>query len=117
MLQFLLRRLFLILFILFTISLLIFAVTEILPGDAAQMILGQQATPETLAALRTRPGLDQPAHLRYLHWIGGVLHGDWGESLVMNLPVGPILAQRLRNSLTLGALALLIGTPWASWAG
>ncbi|MCB0107919.1 MAG: ABC transporter permease, partial [Caldilineaceae bacterium] len=111
MFQFLLRRLFLILFILFTISLLIFAVTEILPGDAAQMILGQQATPETLAALRTRLGLDQPAYLRYLQWIGGVLRGDWGESLVMDLPVGPILAQRLRNSLTLGLLALLFGTP------
>ncbi len=69
----------LILFILFTISLIIFTVTEILPGDAAAMILGQQATPETLAALRTRLGLDQPAYLRYLHWIGGVLHGDWGS--------------------------------------
>lgn len=111
MFQFLLRRLFLILFILFTISLLIFAVTEILPGDAAAMILGQQATPETLAALRVRLGLDQPAHLRYLQWIGGVLRGDWGESLVMNLPVGPLLAQRLRNSLTLAMLALLIGVP------
>ncbi len=75
------------------------------------MILGQQATPETLAALRVRLGLDQPAYLRYLQWIGGVLHGDWGESLVMNLPVGPILAQRLRNSMTLALLALLVGTP------
>ncbi len=111
MLQFVLRRFTLILFILLTVSLLIFAVTEILPGDAAAMILGQQATPETLAALRARLGLDQPAYLRYLHWIGGVLHGDWGESLVMNLPVGPLLAQRLRNSLTLGLLALLVGTP------
>jgi len=111
MLHFLLRRSILIIFILFIISLFIFAVTEILPGDAAVMILGQQATPETLAALRARLGLDQPAYLRYLHWIGGVLRGDWGESLVMNLPVGPILAQRLRNSLALGGLALLIGTP------
>lgn len=111
MTTFLLRRLALMLFTLFLISLLVFAVTEILPGDAAQMILGQQATPETLAALRVRLGLDQPAYLRYLQWIGGALRGDWGESLVMNLPVGPILAQRLRNSLTLGVLALLIGTP------
>jgi len=111
MLQFLIRRLILILFILFTVSLLIFAVTEILPGDAAAMILGQQATPETLTALRVRLGLDQPAYLRYLQWIGGVLQGDWGESLTMNIPVGPLLAQRLRNSLTLAVLALLVGTP------
>ena len=93
------------LFILFFISLIVFAVTEILPGDAAQMILGQKATPETLAALRTRLGLDQPAPARYLAWIGGVLRGDWGESLIMNLPVGPLLVQRLGNTAVLALLA------------
>lgn len=111
MLQYILRRLALILFILFTISLIIFAVTEILPGDAAAMILGQRATPETLDALRARLGLDQPAPIRYLTWIGGVVRGDWGESLTMKLPVGPLLVQRLRNSLALATLVLLIGTP------
>lgn len=105
MLQFFLRRLTFVLFILFFISLLVFVVTEILPGDAAQMILGQKATPETLAALRVRLGLDQPAPARYLAWIGGVLRGDWGESLIMNLPVGPLLAQRLGNSAVLALLA------------
>ena len=105
MFQFLLRRLVFVLFILFFISLIVFAVTEILPGDAAQMILGQKATPETLAALRTRLGLDQPAPARYLAWIGGVLRGDWGESLIMNLPVGPLLVQRLGNTAVLALLA------------
>ena len=105
MFQFLLRRLAFVLFILFFISLIVFAVTEILPGDAAQMILGQKATPETLAALRTRLGLDQPAPARYLAWISGVLRGDWGESLIMNLPVGPLLAQRLGNTAVLALLA------------
>lgn len=105
MFQFFLRRLAFVLFILFFISLLVFVVTEILPGDAAQMILGQKATPETLAALRVRLGLDQPAPARYLAWIGGVLRGDWGESLIMNLPVGPLLAQRLGNSAVLALLA------------
>ena len=105
MFQFLLRRLAFVLFILFFISLIVFAVTEILPGDAAQMILGQKATPETLAALRTRLGLDQPAPARYLAWIGGVLRGDWGESLIMNLPVGPLLVQRLGNTAVLALLA------------
>ena len=108
MLRFFLRRLAFMLFILLIISLVVFAVTEILPGDAAQMILGQKATPETLAALRVRLGLDQPALVRYLAWIGGVLRGDWGESLVMNLPVGPLLAQRLGNTSVLALLAWLV---------
>ena len=105
--QFFLRRLTFVLLILFLISLVVFAVTEVLPGDAAQMIFGQKATPETLAALRTRLGLDQPAPVRYLAWIGGVLRGDWGESLIMNLPVGPLLWQRLRNSAVLALVAWL----------
>ena len=108
MVQFFLRRLAFVLFILFFISLIVFAVTTILPGDAAQMILGQKATPETLAALRTRLGLDQPAPVRYLTWIGGVVRGNWGESLIMNLPVGPLLAQRLGNSALLALLAWLL---------
>lgn len=110
MLQFFLRRLAFILFILFCISLIVFAVTELLPGDAAQMILGQKATPATLAGLRTRLGLDQPAPVRYLAWIGGVVRGDWGESLIMNLPVGPLLAQRLGNSALLALFAWALST-------
>jgi peptide/nickel transport system permease protein len=107
MVQFFLRRLAFVFFIFFLISLIVFAVTEILPGDAAQMMLGQKATPQTLAALRVRLGLDQPASVRYLTWIGGVLRGDWGESLLMNLPVGPLLWQRLRNSAVLALFAWL----------
>lgn len=110
MLQFFLRRLALVLLILFLVSLTIFAVTELLPGDAAQMILGQRATPETLAALRLRLGLDQPAVVRYWAWIGGVLRGDWGESLIMKLPVAPLLLQRLRNSAVLALLAWLLSS-------
>ena len=86
MFQFFLRRLTFVLFILFFVSLIVFAVTELLPGDAAQMILGQKATPATLTALRVRLGLDQPAPVRYLAWIGGVLRGDWGESLIIFPP-------------------------------
>ena len=105
MFQFFLRRLAFVLFTLFFVSLIVFAVTELLPGDAAQMILGQKATPETLTALRVRLGLDQPAPVRYLAWIGGVMRGDWGESMIMNLPVGPLLVQRLGNSAVLALLA------------
>ena len=105
MFQFFLRRLAFVLFTLFFVSLIVFAVTELLPGDAAQMILGQKATQETLTALRVRLGLDQPAPMRYLAWIGGVMRGDWGESMIMNLPVGPLLVQRLGNSAVLALLA------------
>jgi peptide/nickel transport system permease protein len=104
-------------FTLLMISLLVFAAVEMVPGDAAQMILGQRATPETLEALRTRLGLDQPAYLRYFAWINGVVRGDWGESLVMNVPVGPLLAQRLGNSLVLAVVALLVATPLGILAG
>ena len=105
MFQFFLRRLAFVLFTLFFVSLIVFAVTELLPGDAAQMILGQKATQETLTALRVRLGLDQPAPMRYLAWIGGVMRGDWGESMIMKLPVGPLLVQRLGNSAMLALLA------------
>ena len=110
MIQFFARRFIFILFILFFVSLAVFVITEILPGDAAAMILGQRATPESLAALRVRLGLDQPAPVRYLSWIGNLLRGEWGESLVMHLPVGPLLAQRLRNSAVLALLALTFST-------
>jgi peptide/nickel transport system permease protein len=98
-------------FTLIMVSLAIFAVTEILPGDVATMILGQQATPEDLATLRARLGLNRPAHVRYLEWVGGLLHGDWGRSLRLGVPVGPLLLQRLRNSLTLAVLAFAVGVP------
>ena len=111
MLQFFLRRLAFMALILFLVSLLVFVITSVLPGDAATMILGQQATPELLAALRARLGLDQPAPLRYLHWISGVLRGDWGESLQMSIPVWPLLMQRLRNSIVLGLGAILLSAP------
>ncbi|MGK9568441.1 ABC transporter permease, partial [Salmonella enterica subsp. enterica] len=66
---------------LWLVSLLIFVGTEMLPGDVATAILGQSATPETVAALRLQLGLDEPAVLRYLHWLVGILHGDLGNSL------------------------------------
>jgi len=115
--QFILRRLLLMLFTLVMISLLVFSAIEIVPGDAAQMILRQQATPETLEALRARLGLDQPAYVRYFTWINGVARGDWGESLIMNVPVGPLLAQRLRNSLALAVIVLLVANPLGILAG
>lgn len=117
MARFLLRRLLFMAVALVIVSLVIFAITEILPGDVATMILGQQATPEDLATLRARLGLNRPAHVRYLDWVGDTLRGDWGQSLRLGVPVGPLLSQRLRNSLALAVLAFITGVPTAVLLG
>ncbi len=111
MAEFLLRRLALMAFTLLVVSIAIFAVTQLLPGDVAVSILGQQATPEDLATLRERLGLNQPAHVRYARWLGGILQGDWGRSLRLDVPVGPLILQRLERSLVLAGLAMLLGVP------
>lgn len=113
MTRFLLRRFALMGFTLFVISVAIFTITQLLPGDVATSILGNQATAEDLATLRQKLGLDQPAYLRYLEWLGGALHGDWGVSLALGAPVGPLILQRLGRSLVLAALAFAAAVPTA----
>jgi peptide/nickel transport system permease protein len=117
MARFLIRRLAFMALTLWLISVAIFAITELLPGDVAQAILGQQATEESLAAVRAKLGLDRSPVERYLDWITGAVRGDLGESLRMGVPVGPILAQRLGKSLALAALAFAIGIPLAIFLG
>ncbi len=95
------------------VSVIVFSITALLPGDAAQAALGQSATAETVAALRTQLGLDQPAYLRYLHWLLGLLSGNPGQSLANNVPVGELIAQRLPKSLWLAAAAAAISVPLA----
>jgi peptide/nickel transport system permease protein len=102
---------------LFVVSIVIFAVTELLPGDVAVMILGSEATDETLAALRTQLGLDKPAPARYVDWLSGAARGDFGESLRMRTDVGPLVLERLKNSLALAGIALVIGVPLALGLG
>lgn len=98
-------------FTLFVISVLVFLAVSLLPGDIAQQILGQSATPETVAAMRRELGLDQPLVLRYVDWIGGVLQGDFGNSLANGRPVSELLATRLPNTLFLAAYAAVIAVP------
>ena len=88
------------------VSLLVFGITQILPANAATMLLGEFATPESLVALEAKLGLDRPAYIQYLDWIGGVLRGDLGVSLRTDLPVAPTVFEALGRSLTLAALAL-----------
>jgi len=99
------------------ISALLFAATNLLPGDVAEALLGQQATPEALHNIRAALGLDQPAWLRYLHWLGGAVHGDFGTSLASGRPVAAQLLPRLGNTLLLAFLAAMISVPLAVGLG
>ena len=107
------QRIALGLLLLFAVSLLIFAGTEALPGDVAQAILGQSATPEALANLREALGLNQPALVRYFHWLGGILTGDFGVALTNGQDIGQAIGQRLGNTLFLAGCAAAISVPLA----
>ena len=91
-------------------SLLIFLLLEILPGDPAAVILGVGAQEDTLRALRTELGLDLPAPVRYLNWLGEVLQGDLGRSYTYDTPVQELLLNRVGLSLPLALLAILLST-------
>jgi peptide/nickel transport system permease protein len=95
------------------VSLVVFILTSLLPGDAAQEQLGQEATPEAVAALRAKLGLDLPVYMRYLSWLGGLVAGNPGVSLVNGMPVDDLIASRLPNSLKLAAATALIAVPLA----
>lgn len=102
---------------LFFVSLIIFGSVELLPGDLASAILGQGATPETLAAMREQLGLNDPAWLRYVNWLGGLLQGDLGQSLANGAEITDLLAGRLGNTLFLAAYAGAIAIPLAITLG
>jgi peptide/nickel transport system permease protein len=106
-------RVLLSLLTLLLVSIIIFAMLEVLPGDVASRILGRDATPENLAALRLQLHLDDPAPQRYLDWLGGILRGDFGEALTSSRPVTEILAPRIFNTLVLSAAAFILYLPLA----
>jgi peptide/nickel transport system permease protein len=101
------------LLLLLAVSAVIFLGVEALPGDTAQAILGQQATPAALANLRAQMGLDQPPLTRYLTWLGSVLTGDFGKSLTNGADIGQSIRQRLGNTLFLAGSAAAIAVPLA----
>lgn len=117
MLNFIVRRLLAILPVLLAVSLLTFLIASLLPGDLAFVILGDQATPENVAALRHDMGLDQPLWWRYLSWLGHVLQGDLGRSFRTGQTVLQAVSERIPVSLELMLMAeflgLLIGVPLA----
>ncbi|SIT41381.1 Binding-protein-dependent transport system inner membrane protein [Paraburkholderia piptadeniae] len=95
------------------VSAIVFAITGLLPGDAAQQALGQAATPEQVAALRHQFGLDQPALQRYFQWLLHVVSGSFGMSLSNNMPVSELIATRLPNTLMLAGLTAAVSVPIA----
>ncbi|KAA3445819.1 ABC transporter permease [Mesorhizobium sp. SARCC-RB16n] len=103
--------------LLLAVSVLIFAGTQILPGDVAQAILGQSATPESLANLREQLGLNQPAYVRYFHWLGGVLAGDLGTSMTSGQGISSAIKGRLWNTLFLAFWAAIVAIPLAITLG
>ncbi len=105
------------LLLLLAVSAVIFLGVEALPGDTAQAILGQSATPQALANLREKMGLDQPALIRYFHWLGGILTGDLGKALTNGQDIAQAIGQRLGNTLFLAACAGVISVPLAILLG
>src|SRR5262249_17244788 len=111
------RRLLLVALVMAIVSVLIFAVVQILPGDVAVMILGTSATPGDLAALRGKLGLNRPAAVRYLPRIRGAVRGGWRPSLPYPVPVRPLVLERLGRSAVLAGLALIVAVPLAVGLG
>jgi peptide/nickel transport system permease protein len=111
------RRFVLAIVTLFIISLIVFLGVEALPGDAATSYLGQSATPESLDALRQEFGLYAPMHERYLNWLGGLLKGDLGQSMVRRIPVSEVIGYQFRNTIVLAVAAALLGIPLAIFLG
>ncbi|MER9230659.1 ABC transporter permease [Mesorhizobium sp. M0622] len=99
--------------LLLAVSVLIFAGTQILPGDVAQAILGQSATPESLANLREQLGLNDPAYIRYFRWLGGVLTGNLGTAMSSGQDIATSIKGRLWNTLFLAFWAAIIAVPLA----
>lgn len=117
MIRMIVRRLVVSVVVLWIVSLLVFIATLLLPGDPARAILGQAATPERLAALRERLHLNQPAWEQYVHWLGGLFHGDLGVSAATQSSVNTLLADRVVASLLLMLLSAVISLPLALLIG
>lgn len=117
MTAYLLRRLLSLSLSLVAASLVIFLVMEVVPGDPASFMMGINADPQAVAALRTQLGLDQPLPLRYLGWISGLLQGDFGISYTYRVPVSELIAERVVISLPLTLYALTLSTLIAFPAG
>ncbi len=101
------RRVAFIIPVALVVSFLTFMLIHLIPGDPARVLLGEEATPQNVAALDKQLGLNQPISTQYLHWLGNALHGNLGQSIILQQPVTAAIAQRLPVTLELGFVALL----------
>jgi peptide/nickel transport system permease protein len=111
------RRLLFSIFVVFLVATAVFFFMRVIPGDAAVVILGTEASPETLEVLRRQMGLDQPIHVQYWQWLTGIVRGDFGESLIFDEDVLVLIAQRLPTTIPLAILAMVVATLVAVPAG
>jgi len=105
---FLLRRFASLAFVLWAMTVLVFAIVHILPGSVAHMILGEYATDAAIAALEERLGLNDPLYVQYWRWFSGILAGDFGTSLTMDRPAGPLIFEALGRSAVLASIAIVL---------
>ena len=119
MFSFLCKRILILIATLFLVSGVIFIVLRVIPGDPAQIILGIQATPETLQALRHKLGLDLPLIVQYGNWLGGLFRGDFGQSIAYDVPITSLILSRMEVTVPLAVLSILFRgpvfySPWES---
>lgn len=113
MIRYVLRRLGFLLLTLLLTSIVVFAITQLLPGDVARVILGREAGEAALESLRQQLGLNDPAPVQYVRWLGNFVVGDWGRSYSTDSPIYTLVMQRVRNSLMLAAVIMAISVPLA----
>ena len=107
--QYVLQRLFLSLIVILGVTFAVFMIVQLVPGDPARVVLGVQANEENVAALREKMGLNRPFLDQYVSWLGGVIQGDFGESLITGQSVGEQIGRRLPATLQLATASLIIG--------
>ncbi len=117
MYRYIARRLIMMVPVLFGISIIVFLIMELIPGDAAQAILGSYATPENLARVRRELGLDQPLVHRYFIWLGNILQGDLGRSYILQRPVLDEVLDRLGPTMLLAGTSLMLASLFGMLAG
>jgi len=117
MAKLIIRRLLLGLVTMWVVSLMVFGTTEVLPGDVATAVLGQSATPEALKAIREELGLDRPALIRYIEWLGDLATGDLGKSLATGRQVTELINERLGKTLILATMTAALAVPLAIFLG
>lgn len=115
--NYIIRRLFLLIPVLLGISIIVFFIMELIPGDAAQAILGSYATPENLERVRSELGLDKPMVQRYFIWLGNIVQGDFGRSYTLDRPVIDEVLERLGPTLLLAGTSLLLAAVLGMGAG